>query len=233
MANERYVAARKTVLSAAIITDGERGDTAVVKFCEGNPVQFSASISERSGEIIRHVSIASLYRIGKRYGGVKFNFPKGGQDLGKTILAGLIGEDQARALVNGLGTSGEQVVLPMILAEFHTFYSMGFVAWADGCGKPVSELALALGGCERSVYNYRGKLRRARRPLTIAPFAGDFARYWAMIFPNEAEYVDFPATAPAEADSSFAAPPGAPDLLNAKFNGPGAIGAHAEGVGNA
>ena len=214
----RYTPERKTILSAALFADGSRGDEELIAFCEGNTAQFAATTSERSGQILRYISIRSLYRLGKRYGGVQFYIPNlHHHDHSRYLLSQMLDEDEITPFVDGL--SPGSVVLPCIHAEFHKFYGVGLVAWAETSGKSPNETALALGGCIRVVYKYRGILRRYRRPLKIAPFADAFARYWAMIFPepdSEAVEADFPASA-----TTLAA-----DLLNAELNAPAAPQEH-------
>ena len=129
----------------------------------------------------------------------------------------MLDEDEIRPFVDGLAPGA--IVLPCIHAEFHKFYGVGLVAWAEASGKSHSETALALGGCLREVYNISGRLRRAKRRLKIDPFADDFARYWAMIFPE-------PDSEAAEADFPVSATTVATDLLNAELNAPAAQQGH-------
>lgn len=214
--SHRYIPERKTILSAALFADGNWGDECLITFAEANSVQFAATLSECSGQMLRHISIRSLFRIGKRWGGTKISLPDSTR-VKETLLSRMIGEAEAKSITVGIGCGN--VILPCIMEEFHTHFIRGFIMWADGNAKTGREIALALGVCRRSVSNYQGKLRRLRRPLQIEPFAADFARYWAMIFPQA-------DTDAAEANSAQPAIHVAENFLKANLNALAGNGEH-------
>jgi hypothetical protein len=205
---------RRTILLAALYNDGDVAEDLVVAFCNGNITQFSAFLSNTSGEMLRKISTRGLYGLGTRWSGIKIPVPKFATRANRENLFPELSRDDAKALIEEF--SGTAIFSSNIIDEFYRFYGIGFMLWARSQGKTCRRIALALGMSERNQYHNLTRARIQRNPLVFKPFAAGFARYWAMIYPGD----DISHDEPADGDLIDPATTIAEDLLNAELNAP-------------